>query len=106
VIATGFTQSPGGYHAEADALAKCAGLLSDVTAYVTLEPCSFHGRTPSCAEALVDRGIGRVVVALIDPDTRNNGRGLAKLRQAGVAVIEGVGSKNVMEFLGSYLSDR
>ncbi|WP_323127300.1 bifunctional diaminohydroxyphosphoribosylaminopyrimidine deaminase/5-amino-6-(5-phosphoribosylamino)uracil reductase RibD [Marinobacter sp. JSM 1782161] len=106
VISTGYTKSPGECHAEADALSKCTGALSDVTAYVTLEPCSFHGRTPSCAEAFIDRGIRRVVVALVDPDPRNNGQGLAKLRHAGIDIIQGVCSQEAGEFLGPFLSDR
>lgn len=103
-VTKGYTKPPGDYHAEADALAKYAGPLSELTAYVTLEPCSFHGRTPSCADALIDRGIGRVVVALIDPDPRNNGHGLTKLRRAGVEVIEGVCAREVNDFLEQYLS--
>lgn len=66
VIAKGFTQSPGEPHAEAMALSQIDGVLNDMTAFVTLEPCSFFGRTPSCAETLVHRRIGRVVVATID----------------------------------------
>lgn len=103
VVSVGHTQAPGEYHAEADALAKYDGPSSTLTAYVTLEPCSFHGRTPSCADALVDRGIGCVVVALIDPDPRNNGLGLTKLRRAGIEVIKGVGAREVGEFLQPYL---
>ncbi|WP_432764959.1 bifunctional diaminohydroxyphosphoribosylaminopyrimidine deaminase/5-amino-6-(5-phosphoribosylamino)uracil reductase RibD [Halomonas elongata] len=105
VVSRGYTKAPGGYHAEADALAGYEGPSSDLTAYVTLEPCSFHGRTPSCADALIDRGVSLVVVALVDPDPRNDGRGLTKLRRAGVDVIEGVCTREVSEFLTAYLSD-
>jgi pyrimidine deaminase RibD-like protein len=105
VVATGYTKAPGEYHAEADALAKCSGPLTGLTAYVTLEPCSFHGRTPSCADALIKQGIKRVVVALVDPDPRNNGKGLEKLRQAGVDVVQGVCSGEVGEFLEPYLGN-
>lgn len=73
IIARGFTQAPGQHHAEAMAMAQLDGDADDVTAYVTLEPCSFHGRTPSCATALVKRGIQRVCVAMLDPDPRNAG---------------------------------
>lgn len=104
VVATGITKAPGEHHAEADALAKYDGPLSEITAYVTLEPCSFHGRTPSCAEALIKRGLKRVVVALVDPDPRNNGLGLEKLKQAGVEVVEGICSDEVGAFLSPYLN--
>src|SRR5690554_3983961 len=71
VVSSGYTRAPGEYHAEADALAKIVEPMRGLTAYVTLEPCSFHGRTPSCADELVKRGIEKVVVALVDPDPRN-----------------------------------
>ena len=65
IIASGHTQAPGMNHAEAMALAQISGDLTGVTAYVTLEPCSFHGRTPSCAKAIIASGIDRVVVAML-----------------------------------------
>lgn len=104
VVATGFTKALGDHHAEAEALARYDGPLNEITAYVTLEPCSFHGRTPSCAEALIKRGLKRIVVSLVDPDPRNNGLGLEKLRQAGIEVVEGVCSGEVSAFLGPYLN--
>lgn len=103
VVSTGYTKAPGEHHAEACALATYKGPCSELTAYVTLEPCSFQGRTPSCADALITRGVCRVVVAIIDPDPRNNGQGLAKLRKAGVEVIEGVCAREVHVFLAQYL---
>lgn len=105
VVSSGYTKAPVEYHAEANALAKCSGSLTGLTAYVTLEPCSFHGRTPSCADALIKYGIKRVVVALVDPDPRNNGQGLEKLRHAGVDVIEDIYSREVGEFLKQYLGN-
>lgn len=104
VVSVGHTRAPGKYHAEADALANYPGPLSELTAYVTLEPCSFHGRTPSCADALIAHGVERVVVALVDPDLRNNGLGLEKLRNAGIEVVEGVCAADVREFLEPYLA--
>lgn len=67
IIARGHTQPPGLHHAEAMALSQVSGDLTEVTAYVTLEPCSFQGRTPSCAQALVASDIKRVVVAISIP---------------------------------------
>ena len=90
IVARGFTQPPGNPHAEALALARIDGPLDDVTAYVTLEPCSFHGRTPSCAKTMVERGVRRVFVAMLDPDARNNGKGIALLREAGCEVTVGL----------------
>ncbi|MDX1755848.1 MAG: bifunctional diaminohydroxyphosphoribosylaminopyrimidine deaminase/5-amino-6-(5-phosphoribosylamino)uracil reductase RibD [Marinobacter sp.] len=103
VVAKGYTQAPGRHHAEAEALAQWDGPASGLTAYVTLEPCSFHGRTPSCAETLIHRNIGTVVVAITDPDPRNSGKGLVKLREAGIEVVEGVCAEEVQAFLGEYL---
>lgn len=103
VVSSGYTRAPGEYHAEADALVKCSGPLTGLTAYVTLEPCSFHGRTPSCADTLIKNGIKRVIIALVDPDPRNNGQGLEKLRQADVDVVQGIYAREVSEFLEQYL---
>lgn len=104
VIASGFTQPPGQHHAEAMAVSRVSGDLSDVTAYVTLEPCSFHGRTPSCAKGLVARGIGRVVVAMLDPDVRNAGAGIAILQAAGVRVEVGVLEQDARQDMGPHLA--
>jgi len=104
VIASGFTQSPGRHHAEAMALEQVTGDLSDVVAFVTLEPCSFHGRTPSCARALVDRGIKHVFVATLDPDTRNSGAGIKILEEAGVNVHLGILEQQALNDLGPYLA--
>ena len=92
IVASGFTQPPGQPHAEAGALLKLPHEqpLDDVTAFVTLEPCAFHGRTPSCAKTLIARGVRRVYVAMLDPDPRNDGKGVALLREAGVEVTVGV----------------
>jgi diaminohydroxyphosphoribosylaminopyrimidine deaminase/5-amino-6-(5-phosphoribosylamino)uracil reductase len=90
VIARGWTQPGGRPHAEAEALARAGEAARGATAYVTLEPCSHHGRTPPCCEALIRAGVSRVVVALRDPDSRVDGRGLARLRAAGITVEEGL----------------
>lgn len=91
VIATGFTSPPGLPHAEPAALLKVPDEdLSDVAAFVTLEPCSFHQRTPSCARELVMRNVGAVFVAIRDPHPRNQGAGLQILIEAGIPLVEGI----------------
>ncbi|HEX6237482.1 MAG TPA: bifunctional diaminohydroxyphosphoribosylaminopyrimidine deaminase/5-amino-6-(5-phosphoribosylamino)uracil reductase RibD [Acidimicrobiales bacterium] len=107
--AEGATRPPGGPHAEAVALAAAsdAGLdLAGATAYVTLEPCSHHGRTPPCADALVEAGIARVVIGMLDPDRQVGGRGCERLRRAGVAVDVGVAARTVAEQLAPYITHR
>ncbi len=104
LLETGFTQKPGDFHAEAMVLDKLSGDLSDVSLYVTLEPCSFQGRTPSCAKAIIERGIKTVYVACLDSDPRNNGKGIQILEEAGVEVVVGVCEKEVGEFLKPYLN--
>jgi len=103
VVATGYTQQPYQPHAEPMALAQLEGALQDVTAYVTLEPCSFHQRTPSCAKELIARRIGAVYVAIVDPHPRNQGRGVAMLREAGIPVEVGVLADEVDAFLRPHL---
>jgi diaminohydroxyphosphoribosylaminopyrimidine deaminase / 5-amino-6-(5-phosphoribosylamino)uracil reductase len=88
-LATGHTQQAGGPHAELMALRAACDAGHDVrgaTAYVTLEPCSHHGRTPPCCDALIDAGIAKVVVAIEDPNPLVAGRGIARLRAAGIEV--------------------
>lgn len=89
VIARGWTQPGGRPHAETEALRRAGAAAKGATAYVSLEPCSHHGKTPPCAEALIAAGIARCVVAIEDADTRVQGRGLETLRAAGVAVTVG-----------------
>jgi len=103
IVSEGYTQAPGQHHAEAQAIANYAGALDDVTAYVTLEPCSFVGRTPSCAHTLVGRNIKRVVVATVDPDPRNSGKGLTVLTDAGIEVEVGICQLEVSAFITPYL---
>lgn len=88
----GYHERAGAPHGEAAALAAAGERARDGTVYVTLEPCTFAGRTPPCADALIAAGVRRVVVAMEDPDPRVRGRGVERLREAGIEVIAGVGA--------------
>ncbi|MGG7565285.1 bifunctional diaminohydroxyphosphoribosylaminopyrimidine deaminase/5-amino-6-(5-phosphoribosylamino)uracil reductase RibD [Rhodovulum sp. DZ06] len=90
VVGRGWTQPGGRPHAETMALAQAGAAARGATAYVTLEPCAHHGRTPPCCDALIAAGVARVVCPLQDPDPRVSGRGFGRLRDAGVAVEIGL----------------
>lgn len=90
VIATGVTQPGGRPHAEVMALELAGDAARGATAYVTLEPCSHHGKTPPCAEALIKAGVARVVIAMQDPSEKVAGNGIALLEAAGIAVQTGI----------------
>ena len=105
----GATEPPGGRHAEVvalDALAAARAPAAGATVYVTLEPCSHHGRTGPCADALIDASVARVVVALQDPDTNVAGAGIARLREAHVVVDVGTGAAAVEAQLAPYVKHR
>lgn len=105
----GATQPVGGPHAEAVALTAAADAsvaTEGATAWVTLEPCSHHGRTPPCADALIEAGVTRVVAALQDPDPNVSGRGLERLAAAGVDVVLGVRDAEAADSLAPYLHHR
>lgn len=108
IVADGYTQALGQGHAEAIALARFHGDLGQCDVYVTLEhtlePCSFFGRTPSCATALALRKPRKVYVGILDPDPRNQGAGIAILRNAGIEVEVGILADRVEGWIKPYLS--
>ena len=103
VLAAGVTDVGGRPHAERIALTEAGGGARGATAYVTLEPCSHHGRTQPCAEALIEAGVARVVVSVRDPDERVSGRGFSMLEAAGIAVEAGVLAADGRRALAAYL---
>ncbi|WP_235919048.1 bifunctional diaminohydroxyphosphoribosylaminopyrimidine deaminase/5-amino-6-(5-phosphoribosylamino)uracil reductase RibD [Aureimonas psammosilenae] len=104
IVGRGVTALGGRPHAEPVALAEAGELARGATAYVTLEPCAHHGRTPPCAEALIRAGVARVVVAAGDPDSRVDGKGAAMLRASGIEVTSGVMAQEARRSLAGYLS--
>ena len=90
VVGRGYTGSGGRPHAEPTALSIAGEAARGATAYVTLEPCCHWGQTPPCTDALIEAGIVRVVIAMLDPDERVNGQGVARLREAGLVVEHGL----------------
>lgn len=103
VVGEGFHLRKGEAHAEVNALAAAGERAAGGTAVVTLEPCNHYGRTPPCREALIDAGVARVVIAVMDPTSRGEG-GAALLREAGVEVEPGVLAEEALLVLGPWLA--
>ncbi|MFD0700183.1 bifunctional diaminohydroxyphosphoribosylaminopyrimidine deaminase/5-amino-6-(5-phosphoribosylamino)uracil reductase RibD [Myroides pelagicus] len=99
IIGEGFTSAYGGPHAEPNAIAsvKNPELLKESTLYVSLEPCSHFGKTPPCADLVIEKKIPKVVIGTIDPFAKVCGRGIEKMREAGIEVIVGILEKKCQE---------
>ncbi len=97
VVGTGYHRKAGTPHAEVWALKEAGEKAKGATVYVTLEPCAHYGRTPPCARTLVERGVGKVVMAMLDPNPLVAGKGAAILRQAGIPVEIGLLSKEAAQ---------
>ncbi|MDE2165461.1 MAG: bifunctional diaminohydroxyphosphoribosylaminopyrimidine deaminase/5-amino-6-(5-phosphoribosylamino)uracil reductase RibD [Alphaproteobacteria bacterium] len=104
VLGRGWTQPGGRPHAEIEALARAGRATKGADAYVTLEPCCHHGKTPPCTDALIAAGIRRVIVAVEDPDPRVAGKGLKALRAAGINVVSGVSADAAAEINAGFFS--
>jgi len=104
VIGRGWHEFAGGSHAEIAALEQAGEAARGATAYITLEPCSHHGRTPPCADALVDAGVAEVVCAMRDPDLRVDGNGLKRLRDAGIRTRTGLRAGPARELNAGFVS--
>ena len=106
IVGQGFTFPPGGPHAEIVALNEAGAAARGSTVYVTLEPCSHHGRTPPCTDALVGAGVAKVVYSIQDPDARVSGSGHRQLEEAGVEVEQGDGAEESARLLEAYIKHR
>jgi diaminohydroxyphosphoribosylaminopyrimidine deaminase/5-amino-6-(5-phosphoribosylamino)uracil reductase len=103
VLATGYHRRAGLDHAEVAALRKLGGRAPGADLYVTLEPCDHHGRTPPCTQTVIDAGVRRVFVGMRDPHPLVNGRGIARLRRAGLEVIVGVAEEECRRLNESFV---
>lgn len=104
IVGEGWHMRAGEAHAEIHALNAAQGKSAGATVYVTLEPCSHHGRTPPCADALISAGVRRVVVAMRDPNPKVAGAGIAKLKAAGIAVVEGIAQAEAKSLNPGFIS--
>ena len=104
VVGEGFHRRFGAAHAEVEALRRCGGKARRATVFVTLEPCGHFGKTPPCADALIDAGVRRVVVAARDPNPLVAGRGLRRLRSAGIEVVTDVRRDEAAEVLAPFFT--
>ncbi len=104
VVGEGWHEHAGGLHAEVNALQAAGDRTRGATAYISLEPCHHHGRTPPCDEALIGGGVARVVVAMRDPDPRTSGLGIDRIRQAGIEVATGVLENEARELNVGFVS--
>lgn len=103
IVGRGWTQPGGRPHAETEAIRRAGASTQGATAYVTLEPCAHHGKTPPCAQALIDAGIKRVVVGTGDPDPRVQGGGISMLERAGIDVTQNVRAGEVRDVALGFL---
>ncbi|NGX54639.1 MAG: Riboflavin biosynthesis protein RibD [Chlamydiae bacterium] len=105
-VGEGYHKAPGEPHAELVALEQAGILARGATAYITLEPCAHFGRTAPCVSALIQAGIGRVMIPFLDPDPQVSGKGVHALEEAGISVVVGVAVEDAKRSLEPYLYHR
>jgi diaminohydroxyphosphoribosylaminopyrimidine deaminase/5-amino-6-(5-phosphoribosylamino)uracil reductase len=103
LLGEGWHSKAGSPHAESDALSNVNGQTAGATLYVSLEPCCHHGRTPPCTDSILEAGISRVVVGMVDPNPIVQGKGIALLRNAGIEVVVGVEENACIELNAGYV---
>ena len=96
VISTGYHRRVGADHAEVNAIKNSSILVEGADIYVTLEPCSIHGRTPPCTDALIQNGFKKVIIGAVDPNPKVYGNGIRKLKDAGIEVLSGLFSQEIV----------
>ena len=104
IVGEGWHKMAGDAHAEPIALQAAGDEARGATAYVTLEPCSHHGKTPPCCDALIDAGVSEVVVAREDPNPDVDGQGVARLREAGITVRSGLMKREADALMAGFLT--
>lgn len=97
IIGEGYHEYYGGLHAERNAIKNCVSDVKDATLYVTLEPCCHHGKTPPCTDIIIEKGIKKVVIGLLDPNPLVSGKGISILQKAGIEVVYGVEEDKIKE---------
>lgn len=97
IIGEGYHEYYGGFHAERNALTNCKFDCKDATVYVTLEPCCHHGKTPPCTDIIIEKGVKKVVVGILDPNPLVSGKGVSILQDAGIEVVTGVEEEAIRE---------
>ncbi len=105
IVAEGYHEKFGGPHAEVNAISNIEGDLSGCEVYINLEPCSHYGKTPPCADLLVEKMPDKVIIAMQDPNPKVSGRGVAKLKASGIEVVVGIAKEEASELNRTFVTN-